>query len=91
MPRRRSRRPARIASVLGVVILVLGIWYVWRQLPVRAPSTRTPVATVAPQDDLKREVARAPLGARAKAVTPPLATGAGWSATAAAEPSTGAL
>jgi uncharacterized membrane protein YvbJ len=56
MPRRRSRRPGRIISLLGVLILVVAGFYIWRQLPARAPSTRTPATVAAPQDDLKREV-----------------------------------
>ncbi len=57
IPRRsRSRRPGRILSFLGILILVLGGLYIWRQLPARAPITRTPATTSAPQDDLKREV-----------------------------------
>ncbi len=56
MPRRRSRRPGRIISLLGILVLVLGVWYVWRQLPARAPIVRTPATVAAPQDNLKPEV-----------------------------------
>lgn len=56
MPRRRSRRPGRILSLLVVLILVFAGFYIWRQLPTRTPSTRTPATVAAPQDDLKREV-----------------------------------
>ena len=56
MPRRRSRRPGRIISLLGILVLVLGVWYVWRQLPARAPVVRTPATVTAPQDNLKPEV-----------------------------------
>ncbi len=56
MPRRRSRRPGRFISLIGVLILVVAGFYLWRQLPVRAPITRTPAPVSVPQDDLKREV-----------------------------------
>jgi hypothetical protein len=56
MPRRRSRRPGRILSLLGIFALVGAVWYVWSHLPARAPSPRTPTTVAAPQDDLKREV-----------------------------------
>ncbi len=57
MPRRRSsRRPRRIISLVGILILVMGVWYVWSKLPARAPISRTPTVTTAPKDDLKPEV-----------------------------------
>ena len=56
MPRRRARRPGRFISLLGVLILVVAGFYIWRQLPARTPSVRTPATVSAPQDDLKREV-----------------------------------
>ena len=42
MPRRRLRRPRRILSLIGVFVLVVGVWFVWSHLPARAPVTRTP-------------------------------------------------
>ena len=56
MPRRRERRPGRIVSLLVIIFLVLGGLYLWRQLPSRPPSSKAPVTTAAPQEDLKREV-----------------------------------
>lgn len=56
LPRRRSRRPGRIISVLGVLVLALGVIYVWNKIPSRAPVVRTTTTATAPQDDLKREV-----------------------------------
>jgi len=60
-PRRRSgsRRPWRaLFTLLGIVLLVGVVYYGWRLLPAsKAPVTRTPV-TVAPQEDLRREVER---------------------------------
>ncbi|MCL4504362.1 MAG: zinc ribbon domain-containing protein [Deltaproteobacteria bacterium] len=57
MPRRRSRRPSRILSMLGVFALVVVVWVVWSKLPARAPINRGPANVVtAPQDDVKREV-----------------------------------
>jgi hypothetical protein len=56
MPRRRPRRSGRILSLLGVLLVVIGIWYLWRQLPNSAPLERSPATVAAPQQDLKREV-----------------------------------
>lgn len=60
-PRRRSsgRRPWRaIFSLLGLVLLVGVVYYAWQLIPAsKAPVTRTP-ATVAPQEDVRRDVER---------------------------------
>ncbi|MGO9620580.1 MAG: double zinc ribbon domain-containing protein [Desulfobaccales bacterium] len=56
MPHRRPRRSSRLISLLGVFLVAMGVWYVWRQLPARAPSDRSPATAVAPQEDVKREV-----------------------------------
>ena len=56
MPHRRPRRSSRLISLLGVLLVAMGVWYVWRQLPARAPSDRSPATATAPQEDLKREV-----------------------------------
>lgn len=58
MPRRRARRPGRILSLLGVFLLVAGVWYAWTQIKDRPPVTRTPPTTSAPKDDLKPEVGK---------------------------------
>ncbi len=56
MPRRRPRRSSRFISLLGVLLVVIGVLYLWRQLPARTPLERSPVTATAPQQDLKREV-----------------------------------
>jgi Double zinc ribbon len=56
MPRRRSRRPGRLSSLIGILILLVGVWYVWRHLPTQVPSTQVPVTATAPQEDLKQQV-----------------------------------
>lgn len=37
MPRRRPRRSSRIISLLGVLLVAVGVWYLWRQLPATPP------------------------------------------------------
>ena len=56
LPRRRPRRSGRVLSLLGIFLLLAGVWYVWSHLPARVPIARTPAPVAAPQDDLKREV-----------------------------------
>jgi hypothetical protein len=56
LPRRRTRRSGRILSLLGIFLLLAGVWFVWSHLPARVPIARTPAPVAAPQDDLKREV-----------------------------------
>jgi len=56
LPRRRARRSGRILSLLGIFLVLAGVWYVWSHLPARVPIARTPAPVTAPQDDLKREV-----------------------------------
>ncbi len=53
--RRRPRRPGRVLSLIGLVLMVLAGIYVWRHLPAKAPLVRVPTAS-APQDDLRLEV-----------------------------------
>ncbi len=54
--RRGSRRPRRILSFIGVIIIALGAFYVWRHLPVRGPGQDRVAPISSPQDDLRREV-----------------------------------
>ncbi len=54
--RRSSRRPGRIISFLAVIVIALGVYYVWRQLPVRVPGKDTAATVSAPQDNLRLEV-----------------------------------
>ncbi len=57
VPRRRSRRPGRILSLLAIFFIFVGSWYIYHQLMARAPlPSRTPTVTAVPQEDLKREV-----------------------------------
>lgn len=56
IPRRSSRRPSRLISLLGVLLVAAGIWYVWRQLPVPPPVERTSPTAAASQENLKRQV-----------------------------------
>jgi hypothetical protein len=54
--RRGPRRPGRILSFIGVVVIALGALYVWRHLPVRVPGADRLPPVSAPQEDLRREV-----------------------------------
>jgi hypothetical protein len=56
--RRRGgpRRFGRIVSFLGIIIVALGVLYVWRSLPVRTPGIEKTPTIASPQDDLRREV-----------------------------------
>jgi hypothetical protein len=56
--RRRSspRRFGRIVSFLGIIVVALGVLYVWRSLPVRTPGIEKAPTIASPQDDLRREV-----------------------------------
>jgi len=54
--RRGPRRPGRILSFIGVVVIALGALYVWRHLPVRVPGADRVPPVSAPQEDLRREV-----------------------------------
>ncbi len=56
IPRRSSRRPSRLISLLGVLLVAAGIWYVWRQLPAPPPTERTLTTATASQEDMKRQV-----------------------------------
>jgi hypothetical protein len=56
LPRRRARRSGRILSLLGIFLLLAGVWFVWSRLPARVPIARAPAPVTAPQEDLKREV-----------------------------------
>ncbi len=51
----RPRRPGRILSILGFLVLIVAGYYVWQNLPSRVPIARTP-AVSAPQDDSRRDV-----------------------------------
>jgi ribosomal protein L37E len=56
-PRRRgSRRPGRVISLLGILLVALAVLYVWRQLPGRLPGKELTPPVVAPQEDLRRQV-----------------------------------
>jgi len=54
--RRGPRRPGRILSFIGVVVIALGALYLWRHLPVRVPGADRLPPVSAPQEDLRREV-----------------------------------
>lgn len=56
MPRRRPRRSSRIISLLGVLLVAVGVWYLWRQLPATTRLERSPATVAVPQQDLKRDV-----------------------------------
>ncbi|MGA7578564.1 MAG: double zinc ribbon domain-containing protein [Desulfobaccales bacterium] len=56
MPRRRPRRSSRIISLLGVLLVAVGVWYLWRQLPATTPMEQSPATVAAPQQDPKRDV-----------------------------------
>ena len=56
MPRRRARRPGRLISLIGVLVLAVLVIYVWRRIPASAPMTQTPSTVSAPQEDLKRQM-----------------------------------
>ncbi len=54
--RSSQRRPGRaLFSLIGIVLVALAGFYLWRFLPAGAPVARVP-ATSAPQDDMRREV-----------------------------------
>jgi ribosomal protein L37E len=56
-PRRRSsRRPGRVISLLGILLVALAVLYVWRQLPGHLPGKELTPPVVAPQEDLRRQV-----------------------------------
>jgi hypothetical protein len=56
VPRRRSRRPGRLVSLIGILILGVVVFLFWRHIPSKIPSDLTPSTVSVPQEDLKRQV-----------------------------------
>jgi hypothetical protein len=56
VPRRRSRRPGRLISLVGVLIVAVLVVYIWRRIPAPTPIALTPSTVSVPQDNLKLEV-----------------------------------
>jgi hypothetical protein len=54
--RRSSRRPGRILSFIGIIIIALGAYYVWSRLPVYLPGKDLAAPISSPKDDMRREV-----------------------------------
>jgi SulP family sulfate permease len=50
------RTASRIVSLVSILILFAGVWYIWRHLPAPSSSGWTPITNTAPYYDLKREV-----------------------------------